>query len=192
MTIRAAISASVRTAAIAAFAFLSACGEIDPLDRVEYMRLGELVEIKNSPELLKSFVSGNTIWSFSERISGGHGTQVEYHSRDGRVFLWYPGNTRAVTGTWELTGQEGWQFICYTYQSNSYNPVTGERGGAPECKKATSTNLGFALRGDPFHLSSGNVPFVIPDGQRYAPGRLIQMMGGSQQSIDFISSLGEL
>ena len=31
-----------------------------------------------------------------------HGGQVAYHSSDGRVFLWYPGNARVLPGQYEL------------------------------------------------------------------------------------------
>jgi hypothetical protein len=55
----------------------------------------------------------------------GHGTQVEYLSPGGSAWLWYPGNSVILPGKWKRSGEN----ICFAYTANSYNPVTGHKGG---------------------------------------------------------------
>ncbi|WP_102958436.1 hypothetical protein [Mangrovicella endophytica] len=102
----------------------------------------------------------------------GHGTQVEFLAANGRTYLWYPGNTRAVAGTWEVVakpipsrpdlGNRSVE-ICVRYGPNTYNPVTGSRDGSPECTpiKFYTMVVDEYAPGDPFHLASGKVPFVL-------------------------------
>lgn len=85
-----------------------------------------------------------------------HGLQVEYFSPDGKVFLWYPGNTKSVAGEWTTEGND----LCFRYQSNSYNPVTGQNGGKWECTSKNRGKMGLVSKvdGDAFGLKSGKVP----------------------------------
>ena len=85
-----------------------------------------------------------------------HGLQVEYFGPGGRAYLWYPGNERAVTGEWTAEGNE----LCFRYQANSYNPVTGQSGGQWECRNRTGALGGLIsfVEGDAFGLKSGLVP----------------------------------
>lgn len=85
-----------------------------------------------------------------------HGVQVEYFAPGGRAHLWYPGNTRTVTGEWAVRGND----LCFRYQANSYNPVTGQQGGEWDCRnraRAAQTVVSMD-QGDPFALASGRVP----------------------------------
>jgi hypothetical protein len=85
-----------------------------------------------------------------------HGLQVEYFSPDGKVYLWYPGNSRSVVGEWTAEKNE----LCFRYQPNSYNPVTGQKGGKWECRNRARQrgDLVSKAEGDPFQLKSGRVP----------------------------------
>jgi len=85
-----------------------------------------------------------------------HGLQVEYFSPDGKVYLWYPGNVRSVVGEWTAEKND----LCFRYQPNSYNPVTGQRGGAWECRNRAREKIALVSKadGDPFQLKSGRVP----------------------------------
>ncbi len=95
-----------------------------------------------------------------------HGTQVEYLSRAGKTYLLYPGNTTVVKGEWRLnrTDQPDVFSMCFRYPSNSYNPATGQTGGAWECQPAGFylNGLSEMQQGDGFGLSrSSTVPFVL-------------------------------
>jgi hypothetical protein len=70
-------------------------------------------------------IAGYTNLSFDP----GHGTQIEYISSEGGAYLWYPGNSIILPGRWKLEDGR----MCFSYGPNTYNPVTGTRGGAWEC-----------------------------------------------------------
>lgn len=119
----------------------------------------------------------------------GHGTQVTFHARDGRSYLWYPGNTKAVPARWKIDTQRSvesfWEYmnawqVCYRYPSTSVNGVTGERGGTWECAPSTFylTRVQQILDGDPFNLRSGAVPAVAPrDKRKRSAGELAARAG---------------
>jgi hypothetical protein len=92
----------------------------------------------------------------------GHGTQVEYFSPDGFNYLWYPGNTGPVYGVWKLQRDSADRFheLCFRYQSNSYNPLTRQRGGDWECQpyRPYVSNFVETRVGDIFGLESGELP----------------------------------
>lgn len=96
-------------------------------------------------------------------FDGGHGFQVNYIGRDGRAWLWYPGNVTGVPELYERRTVAGRPALCWAHPSNSRNPVTGHRGGGWSC-----TPLDFArktivavLDGDPYRLASGKVPYRL-------------------------------
>lgn len=67
---------------------------------------------------------------YTQMINDGqHGTQIEYLDDGGKAFLWYPGNSNVLKGRWKRDGQD----ICFAYGENTFNPVTGHRGGGWEC-----------------------------------------------------------
>lgn len=125
---------------------------------------------------VRHYFSNRTKLSYSS----GHGTQVEYSSADGRVFLWYPGNRAVVSGRWRveeigpvIVRQEGnpaepgkprkLAKVCFQYGPNTYNPVTQHQGGGWECTlygslKATARE---SRSGDVFNLANGKIPFVL-------------------------------
>jgi len=114
-----------------------------------------------------------------------YGTQIEYTSDDGKAYLWFPGNRNILNGEWKKKSQPGMHSfksrtgdgksylmpkteICFRYGKNTYNPVTGHRGGGFECQSvALSILLGkyTVLEGDVFALAGRKaVPFVLPSG----------------------------
>lgn len=110
--------------------------------------------------------AGNTVIYYD----AGHGTQVEYYDKQGTVALWYPGNQRSLPGQWKTinVGNTDAQ-ICFRYQTNTRNPVTGVRGGSWECSADRQQNASVQeiISGDVFHLSSGAIPFVMKRKKRY-------------------------
>lgn len=91
----------------------------------------------------------------------GHGTQVEYLGSNGMSYLWYPGNRVVLPAPWKYQKDQ----ICYLYGSNTYNPVTKERGGKWECQPIATSKLTRVetARGDVFGLAKRRaVPFVLP------------------------------
>lgn len=95
--------------------------------------------------------------------SEGHGTQVEYLHADGKSYLWYPGNRIVLTAPWKKQGDR----ICYLYRTNTYNPVTGSRGGQWECTALLiqQARVLERVKGDVFALAEAarnqTVPFVL-------------------------------
>ena len=133
--------------------------ETESNDRLQKARL--LVGILDNyqiREMLEAQVSDVT----TEYYQAGHGVYLEYTSPNHQVFMWYPGNAVAVTGTWDIPEQFDPPRVCYKY-FNAYHGVTGEYE-PNECVDTAQT-LGNvdeleARRGDTFALSSGRVPYV--------------------------------
>lgn len=88
-----------------------------------------------------------------------HGYQISYLGTDNRYWLWYPGNRRLLTGTWEATSYR----ICFRYTVPTYNPASrvSKRAGQASCTLIGSVgSLVFSsIKGDFFHLSSGKLPY---------------------------------
>jgi len=94
-----------------------------------------------------------------------HGNQIEYYDPSGRAFLWYPGNRVIVPGEWRVDGQD----ICFRYGMNTYNAVTGERGGTwsrSPLRQWTSDVVDSAT-GDAFGLATGEIPFHLRRHPRF-------------------------
>lgn len=183
-----------RTKALVAglVAALAACGMVENDRRLPVQ---QAAEIARSEALLKRYLSGNTIWVHSDPddFGGGHGTQVEFHASNGKTYLWYPGNSRPVMGQWKVeTDSSGAPVLCYLYSSNSYNPVTRALGGNWECSRQNWVYLGDSYKGDVFGLSSGRLPFPIPDRKFYTVDDLLRMMGKDPASANMITNTGEL
>lgn len=105
-------------------------------------------------------IAGFTNLSFDE----GHGTQIEYVSPEGGAFLWYPGNSIILPGRWKLEDGR----MCFSYGPNTYNPVTGTRGGAWECASVERyfQPITERAKGDVLRLEGRDaVPFELPREQ---------------------------
>ena len=79
----------------------------------------------NKPYLIgydetKSLLSNKSMMTYDR----GHGTQVEFIGKNGKTYLFYPGNTGIVHGAWKLTktGKAHVYDMCFKYPSQSYNP----------------------------------------------------------------------
>jgi len=119
--------------------------------------------------------------------SAGHGTQIEYFAPDGKAYLWYPGNTRAVPSNWKVVSPTGTPLVCFQYPSQSYNPVTKNFGGEWECQPNTSfaKKLSDIVEGDPFNLQSGGLPAQM---QRRAVLTMEQVLAltPAQENITYV------
>lgn len=90
-----------------------------------------------------------------------HGNQIVYYDRKNRAYLWYPGNHIVITSTWRIDGNR----ICAISDlENTFNPFTGEGGRNWECNPIDDNLIRGrdSVRGDIFHLSSEQVPFILP------------------------------
>lgn len=124
------------------------------------------------------------IASFTDRTnltySEAHGSQVEYSTNDGRVFLWYPGNPMVLPGQWRACrhrlkasgfGKDPkeavvfhYVMVCFRYGDNTYNPVTGKVGQSWQCTPAAQHRkaLTQSEKGDALGLANRtSVPFVL-------------------------------
>ncbi len=97
----------------------------------------------------------------------GHGYQVSFLDKD-HVWLWYPGNGAALKGAWGREQVAGRGYVCFTYPTGSFNPVTGVLGGRKQCQPQQVLQAGLvnAVKGDVFGLSSGSVPYTLEKGKR--------------------------
>lgn len=119
-------------------------------------------EIAQRPIQVEKFPqSGNTYLSFSQ----SHGFQVNYLAPSGEAWLWYPGNWHAIAEKWRVAHTGG--AICWRHLENSFNPVTGIKGGIEQCESVflAKRSIIASLNGDPFKLSSGAVPYTLPKCQ---------------------------
>lgn len=89
-----------------------------------------------------------------------HGNQIEYFAPDGKCYLWYPGNKRALPGHWRMEGDS----ICFLFGSNTYNPVTGEIGGNWDKRpfQSFAATVEHTADGDVHGLATGRVPYSLP------------------------------
>lgn len=99
----------------------------------------------------------------------GVGNQIEYTSADGAAFLWFNGMTEVITGAWEvLENTPGQIEICYTYDPQ---PVAPE--GEVFCHDYAAWQVTIQENGirdgDPYALSSGQVPFNLWQTPRLPP-----------------------
>ena len=105
----------------------------------------------------------------------GYGVYIEYTASDGKVWMWFPGNTRVVHGIWGLRDFGGPR-LCYKY-FNSRNAVTGvfENTECIEPEQALSKVDVIDQRpGDTFALANDVLPyrkskFDVPDWPAVSP-----------------------
>jgi hypothetical protein len=100
----------------------------------------------------------------------GHGTQVEYFSADGKVFLWYPGNAAIVAGEWKTgtvplirknNGAESrteLPTLCFKY--------AGDAGFTCKDSSAYLRRVTDSTSGDPFGLSHRTKPPFMLERER--------------------------
>lgn len=121
------------------------------------------------PAEAQAFMADQTRMSYDPQ----HGTQVSYGARDGRTFLWYPGNSVVLQGEWRIATRtteikldgrvlktRSEPSICFRYGQNTYNPATRQAGGNWECGpfEIRRRLLREARRGDVFGLAKAAVP----------------------------------
>lgn len=103
----------------------------------------------------------------------GSGTQVEYFSADGKMYLWYPGSPIVWIGKWSLGSRPvaGGTAVtyCFTYDQPTRLPDSGPviRGGT--CGQAAYFYLSRIVEtanGDIFELSRRSAPPFVLDRER--------------------------
>ena len=87
-----------------------------------------------------------------------HGYQVNYLSAND-AWLWYPGNAIGVREKWRADKNK----LCWRTLQITYNPASGKRSNAWQCESLSiaQKTVVSELKGDPFGLSSGSIPFVL-------------------------------
>lgn len=131
-----------------------------------------------TPALAAPQIGGYTNMSYD----AGHGSQVEYLSPKGGAWLWYPGNAQIVPGKWKRSGAN----ICFAYGGNTYNPVTGKKGGDWECMdfRLWWWAVEQRVEGDPLHLEGATkVPFKLGK-QRGRLDKLVARLTGSKPPLE--------
>ena len=92
--------------------------------------------------------------------------QIEYHSPDGKAYLWHPGNSGIVLGQWDVRPESIIDEVvqCYRYDNTRSAPHRvpfGEPGDLATCISTARQKRGFWYAGDPYNLESGRIPFVM-------------------------------
>lgn len=105
-----------------------------------------------APMALAQEVGGYTNMTYDY----AHGTQVEYLARNGKSWLWYPGNEVILEGRWKRQGGD----MCFAYGANTYNPATGQSGGDFECMEFALFwgSIMERMPGDIFSLATRTAP----------------------------------
>lgn len=140
--------------------------------------------------VLKSIVTDSTILTHDRFF----GTQVEFNCSNGDSFLWFPGNEGVVKALWKTQLRDnGATEICYLYGTDTKNYVTEETGGKWECRSAVFhlDTIREAVDGDPFGLSSLNVPFVMPERKKLSLAELAELADLDRGSLDYVKSEGK-
>lgn len=138
--------------------------------------------ISQTAESARNYLADTTLGDWNRL----HGTQIEYLAANGRAYLWYPGNRKPVSGEWETRNARlGAAEICFRYGTNTYNPVTRTSGGSWECQGVYQYTAWKFERvvGDPFHLESGRLPFVLPASEHVNLTAAVERAGYSQNVL---------
>ncbi|WP_156930334.1 hypothetical protein [Sphingomonas jaspsi] len=94
----------------------------------------------------------------------GHGIYVVYNSADGKLYAWFPGQPSVVSGTWGVQKlSRKVSVACQRFDRPGATPRTGPYL-PQECMPAEKTlgdlDVLESWDGDPFLLSSGQLPFI--------------------------------
>jgi len=132
------------------------------------------------PKMTKIDGKGNVVYSRPAQPYQGHGTQIEYLSRDGKLYLWYPGNSIVLTGEWRTETRtrdyspifsrylDVVAYICFRYNTPSTNRLTGESGDTWSCRASFLyvRKVVDSASGDTFGLSRRSRPPFILERER--------------------------
>jgi hypothetical protein len=146
-----------------------------------------------TPTFVKTDASGKVIYSSPARPIKGHGTQIEYASADGKVYLWYPGNQVVLGGQWRVETRSmdigdksaprplDVTYTCFRYDTTGRNPMTGETGLDWSCNATLfyKKNITESANGDVFGLSRRRMPPFVLDRDRTSLDALRKRAGAS-------------
>lgn len=106
-----------------------------------------------------AFYADRTQVSYDMYIGKTHGTQIEYTTADGQAHLWYPGNRRILHGRWKVEKDGAKTVVCFAYNTNGINPLTGHQGPDFECGPVHNQRYWVmdAVPGDLFNLANSNI-----------------------------------
>ncbi len=86
--------------------------------------------------------------------------QIEYLDGEGGAYLWYPGESAVILGSWRVSDEEE---ICFVYDAAPSAALDGPPAGEWACQPLEEhwPEIREKRAGDPFDLQSGAVPFVL-------------------------------
>ncbi|MEM6683739.1 MAG: hypothetical protein AAF607_16010 [Pseudomonadota bacterium] len=96
----------------------------------------------------------------------GHGIYVEYTGPDGALFMWYPGNSGVVAGTWGIDQSYAPPRACFKYFAARHG-VTGEfepNECVPPSQTLSAANVIEKRAGDVYQLRTKGIPYVKTAG----------------------------
>ncbi|WP_158965354.1 hypothetical protein [Chachezhania sediminis] len=88
----------------------------------------------------------------------GIGYQVNYIAPNGEAWLWYPGIAEGIAEEWRLGRSGSMDMICWRHPQGSDT----ELGRDFQCNSLKLARSGIVARlpGDPYKLSTGQVPYT--------------------------------
>jgi len=90
------------------------------------------------------------------------GNQIQYTAPDGSLHLWFPGRNATITGRWSVVQNQGEKpQICLSFDEE--NPAGGPIEQCHALEEWQSWLVeGGTVAGDPYALTSGAPPFLLP------------------------------
>lgn len=94
----------------------------------------------------------------------GHGIYVVHNAADGKLYAWFPGQPAVIGGTWGVQKlSRKVSVACQRFQRPGVAPRTGPylpQECMPVEKALGDLDVLASWDGDPFQLTSGQLPFI--------------------------------
>ncbi|GGX46846.1 hypothetical protein GCM10007385_13140 [Tateyamaria omphalii] len=120
---------------------------------------------------------------------GQRGVQLEYYAASGDAHLWLQEEAETIVGQWKIveTSERDEPRVCFNYPSSSLF-TSGQRSDDNwECHRQSDLqqHVIAIVEGDPFELSSGVPPIVIPKDARWSTSRVVAATP-QREAVDYV------
>ena len=120
---------------------------------------------------------------------GQQGVQLEYYAASGEAFLWLQEQTQTIIGKWKIVERTGRSepLVCFNYPVASLltDLRVDDEGWNCQRQSDLQEHVIAIVEGDPFELSSGSTPVVIPKGARWSTSRVLAATP-RREDIDYV------
>ncbi|MEX0371041.1 MAG: hypothetical protein AB3N09_10440 [Tateyamaria sp.] len=123
-------------------------------------------------------------FSFRQR-----GVQLEYYAASGDAYLWLQEEAETIAGHWRIVEepQRAEPRVCFNYSTSSFFADRRISGDDWDCHKQSDLqeHVIAIVEGDPFELSSGSPPIVIPKDARWSTSRVVAATP-QRETVDYV------